>query len=33
MTGMPVQPAPFLFPGTEDDIFRDPFGDFSPSRR
>ncbi len=26
-------PTPFLFPGGEDDIFRDPFGDFVPSGR
>ncbi len=29
-----LSPAvPFLFPGGEDDIFRDPFGDFLPSSR
>jgi len=26
-------PVPFLFPGGEDEIFRDPFADFTPSRR
>ena len=30
---MPTQSEPFLFPGSEDDIFRDPFGDFVPSGR
>ncbi len=29
----PALPPPFLFPGGEDDIFCDPFGDFLPSRR
>lgn len=28
-----VAPIPFLFPGGEDEIFRDPFADFAPSRR
>lgn len=28
-----TSPGPYLFPGGEDDIFRDPFGDFVPSSR
>lgn len=30
---LPAFPAPFLFPGGEDDIFRDPFSDCDPSSR
>lgn len=33
-TGAGMSPTgPFLFPGGEDDIFRDPFGEFLPSSR